>query len=98
MVDYADGSTASDVAAAVVSLFGHVDSVERTVKDPGVGSASAMATPRSRFGGLTRRQQASKFSGAVRGFSRRKLGANGDDAYGCRYPLGGVVVVILPIL
>jgi hypothetical protein len=31
MVDCADGSTASDVAAVVVSLFGHVDGVEQTV-------------------------------------------------------------------
>jgi hypothetical protein len=61
-----NGSTASDVAAVVVSLFGHVDGMERTVGDPGVGGALAMATSRSRFGGLTRRQQAAKFSGAVR--------------------------------
>jgi hypothetical protein len=30
-VDCTVGSAASDVAAAVVSLFGHVDGVERTV-------------------------------------------------------------------
>jgi hypothetical protein len=28
-------------------LFGHVDGVERTVGDPGVVSASALAAPRS---------------------------------------------------
>jgi hypothetical protein len=52
-VDCTDGSTASDVAA--VFLFGHVDGVERTVGDPGVGGASALATPRSWFGDLTRK-------------------------------------------
>jgi hypothetical protein len=46
-------STASDVAVVVVSFFGHVDGMERTVGDPGVGGASALATPRSRFEGLT---------------------------------------------
>jgi hypothetical protein len=30
------GSTASDVAVVVVSLFGHVDGVERTVGDKGM--------------------------------------------------------------
>jgi hypothetical protein len=41
-----DGSTVSDVAVAVVvSLFGHVDGVERTMGDPGVGGASASAAP-----------------------------------------------------
>jgi hypothetical protein len=53
-VDCADGSAASDVAVVVVFLFGHVDGVERTVGDPGVGDASALAAPRSQFGGLTR--------------------------------------------
>jgi hypothetical protein len=52
-VDCADGSAASDVAVVVVFLFGHVDGVERTVGDPSVGDASALAAPRSRFGGLT---------------------------------------------
>jgi hypothetical protein len=51
-VDCAGGSTASDVAAAVVSLFGHVDDMERAVGDLGVGSASILAAPRSRFGDL----------------------------------------------
>jgi hypothetical protein len=37
-----DGSAVSDMAAAVVSLFGHVDGVERTVGVPGVGGASAL--------------------------------------------------------
>jgi hypothetical protein len=100
-VDCAGGSTASDVAAVVVSLFGHVDGVERTMGDPGVGSASVLAAPRSRFGDLTRGQRAAKFLGAVRGFFRAKvqhLGARGGDACGCRHPLGGVVVVILPAL
>jgi hypothetical protein len=52
-VDCADGSTASDVAVVVVSLFGHVGGVERTVGDPGVGGASALTTPRSWLGDLT---------------------------------------------
>jgi hypothetical protein len=59
------GYTASDVAVVVVSLFGHVDDVERTVGDPGVGSASALAAPRSWFGGLTQGQRAAEFSGLV---------------------------------
>jgi hypothetical protein len=71
-VDCAGGSTASDVAAVMVSLFGHVDGVEWTMGDPGVGSASVLAAPRSLFGDLTRGQRAAKFSGAVRGFFRAK--------------------------
>jgi hypothetical protein len=54
-----------------------------------------------RFGDLTRGQRAAKFSGAVRGYFRAKaqrLGASGGDACGCRNPLGGVGVVILPAL
>jgi hypothetical protein len=51
-VDCAIDSTASDVAVVVVSLFCYVDGVERTVGDPGVGSALALAALRSRFGGL----------------------------------------------
>jgi hypothetical protein len=53
-VDCADVSAASDVAVVVVFLFGLVDGVEQTVGNPGVGDASALAAPRSRFGGLTR--------------------------------------------
>jgi hypothetical protein len=78
-----------------------VDGVERTVGDPGVGDASALATPRSRLGGLTREQRAAEFSVVVRGFFRAKaqrFSADGGDACGCRIPLGGVVVVILPAL
>jgi hypothetical protein len=45
--------------------LGHVDGIERTVGDPGVGSASALAAPRSRFGGLTRGQRVAEFSRAV---------------------------------
>jgi hypothetical protein len=60
-VDCVYGSTASDVAV-VVSLFGHVDGVERTVGEPGVGGASALADPRSWFGDLTRGQRAAEFS------------------------------------
>jgi hypothetical protein len=51
-VDYADGSMASDVAAVVVFIFGHVNGMERTVGDPGVGGASALVAPKSRFGDL----------------------------------------------
>ena len=100
-VDRADGSTASDVAAVVVCLLGHVDGVEQMVGDPGVDGASVLAAPRSWFGDLTREQRAVEFSGAVEGFFRTKaqrLSANGSGACGCRNPLGGVVVVILPAL
>jgi hypothetical protein len=62
-VDCADGFTASDVAVVMVSFSGRVDDMERTVGDPGVGSASALAAPKSWFGGLTRGQRAAKFSG-----------------------------------
>jgi hypothetical protein len=55
-----------------LSLIGHVDGVERTMGDPGVGSASALAASRSRCGGLTRGQRAAEFSGVVRGFFRAK--------------------------
>jgi hypothetical protein len=82
---------ASDVAVAVVSLFGHVDGVERTVGDPGVGDASALAALRSHFRGLTRGQRSAEFSGAERGIFRAKaqrISANGGDAFGCRNPLG----------
>jgi hypothetical protein len=71
-VDCADGFTVSDVVVVVASLFGHVDDVERTMGDPDVGSASALAASRSRCGGLTRRHLAAEFSGAVRGFFRAK--------------------------
>jgi hypothetical protein len=64
-VDCAVGSVASDVAAAVVFLFGYVDGVEKTVGDPGVGGASALAAPKLWFGGLTREQRAAELSGAV---------------------------------
>jgi hypothetical protein len=37
-VDCTDGFTTSDMAMVVVSLFDHMDDVERTVGDPGVGS------------------------------------------------------------
>jgi hypothetical protein len=100
-VDRTDGFTASEVAVVVVSLFGHVDDVERTVGDPGVGSALALVAPRSRFGGLTRGQQAAEFLGPVQGFFQAKaqrFGTNGGDACGCCNPLEGVVVVILSVL
>jgi hypothetical protein len=48
-----DGSTASDVAVVVISLFGHVDGMEWMVGDPSVGDASTMAAPRSCLRGLT---------------------------------------------
>jgi hypothetical protein len=99
--DCADGSTAGNVAAVVVSLFGHEDGVERTVGVPGVGGASALATPRSCLEIPSWRQRATKFSGAVCGCFRAKvqrLGANDGDACGCRNPLGGVVVGIRPAL
>jgi hypothetical protein len=53
-VDCANDSMASDAAVVVVSLLGHVDGEERTVGDVGVGGASALAAPKSSFGGLTR--------------------------------------------
>jgi hypothetical protein len=60
----------------VAFLFCHVDGVERTIGDPGVGSASALAAPRSWLGEQTREQWANEFSGAVQGFfSERKLSA-----------------------
>jgi hypothetical protein len=79
-VDCADGSTVSDAATVLVSLFGHVDGVERTVGDLGVGGAST--APRSWFAGLTQGRRATEFSGAVVGFFRAKaqrLGANDGD-------------------
>jgi hypothetical protein len=81
----------------VAFLFCHVDGVERRVGDPGVGSALALAAPRWRFGDLTRERWTAEFLKAVQGFfwaKGQRLGANSDDACGCRYPLGGVVVVI----
>jgi hypothetical protein len=51
-VDCAGGSTAGNVAVVVVSPFGHGDGEEQTMGDPGVGGASALATPRSCFGSL----------------------------------------------
>jgi hypothetical protein len=81
-----------------LSLFGHVDGVERMVGDPTVHIASSLAAPRSRFEGLTRRQWAAEFLGAVQGFFRPKaqrISANGSDACWCRKPLRDVIVVIL---
>jgi hypothetical protein len=51
-VDCAVSSAARNVV--VVFLSGHVDGVERTVEDPGVGGTSALVAPRSWFGDLTR--------------------------------------------
>jgi hypothetical protein len=48
-VDCVDDSMASDMAALVVVLFGHVDRMERTVGNPCVGGALALAAPRSRL-------------------------------------------------
>jgi hypothetical protein len=59
------GYAASDVVVVVIFLFGHVDGVERTVGDPGVGGASALVARRSWFEGLTREQQVVEISGAV---------------------------------
>jgi hypothetical protein len=50
---WTDGSTESDVVMVVISLFGHVDGVERTVGDPGVGNTLDLAPPRPQFGDLT---------------------------------------------
>jgi hypothetical protein len=101
-VDCADNFTVSIAAAVVVvSLFCHVDGVERTVGDRGVGGASALTAPRSRFRGLTQGQWMAEFSKAVRGFFRAKaqcFSTNDGDACRCRNPLGGAVVVILPVL
>ena len=47
-------SAASDVAVVMVVFSVHVGGVELAEGDPGVGSASALAAPRSCFGGLTR--------------------------------------------
>jgi hypothetical protein len=74
-VDCVDGSAASDVAVVVVFLFGHVDGVERTVGDPGVGDASTLAAPRSRFGGLTRDSGRLSSRKRCEDFSGRKLSA-----------------------
>jgi hypothetical protein len=63
-VGCADGSTASDATAMVVSLFGHVDGAEWTMEEPGVGGALALAAPRSRFRDLTRDKRATQFSGS----------------------------------
>jgi hypothetical protein len=100
-VDYADSFAVSDMAAVVVSFFDRVDSVERMVGDPGVGGASSFAAPASRFEGLTRGQLAGEFSEVIQGFFRaeaRHFSANDDDAWGCRNPLEGVVVVILSVI
>jgi hypothetical protein len=59
---------ASDVAAAVVSLLGHVDGTEWTVGVFDFGGASALTALRSHFGGLTWRQRAARLLGAVREF------------------------------
>jgi hypothetical protein len=74
-VDCVDSSAASDVAAVVVFLFGHVDGVERTVGYPGVGDASTLLATRSRFGGLT--QDSGRLSSRewCEDFSGRKLSA-----------------------
>jgi hypothetical protein len=89
------------VAAAVVSLLGHVDGMEWTVGVLDFGGASALAAPRSRFGGLTWGQRAARLLGAVREIFQAKaqcLSVNDGDACGCRYPLGDVVGVILSAL
>jgi hypothetical protein len=51
-MDCAGDFTMSDVVV-VVSLFGHVDGVERVVGDPSVRNISSLAAPLSRFEGLT---------------------------------------------
>jgi hypothetical protein len=48
-IDYADDYMASDVAAMVVVLYGHVDHVERMMGNPCVGGASALVAPTSRL-------------------------------------------------
>jgi hypothetical protein len=88
-----DSSMASDVAMVVVSHFGHVDDVEWTVRDPGVGGASVLAAPRSWFGSLTRGHRAAEFSGAVQGFFGRKLSASAPTA---TMPMG--IVILLGVL
>jgi hypothetical protein len=57
-VDCADVSTTSDVAVVMALLFGHWDDEERVVGNPGVGGASAKASPRSCLGVLTQSQWA----------------------------------------
>jgi hypothetical protein len=56
-VDCAGGSSASDVAAVVVLIFGHVDGEERTLGDSGVGGVTASAAPRSCVDSLIRGQR-----------------------------------------
>jgi hypothetical protein len=63
-VDYANNSTANDMAAVVAFLFGHLDGMERMVGNPGVGDALALAAPRLCFRGLTQGQRMTEFSGA----------------------------------
>jgi hypothetical protein len=46
-------SLASDMVVVMAFLFGHGDGEKASVKDPGVGDASAKAAPISRYGGLT---------------------------------------------
>jgi hypothetical protein len=57
------------VVTAVVALFvGHLDDEEQAAGDPGVDSASAMATSRSRYEGHARRNGLSDLSRVRRFF------------------------------
>ena len=88
----ADDSAASDAAAVMVIFSVHVGGLELVEGEPGAGCASAMAAPRSCLGGLTRDFWRFAVPGVVGRFFRAKalrFGANGDDARGCRNPLGG---------
>jgi hypothetical protein len=83
----------------VVTFFDHGDGEEQTVGYPGIGGASALATPRSCFGSITWGRRALEFLGVMcRCFQvkAQRLGANDGDACGCRNSLGGVVVGIRP--
>jgi hypothetical protein len=100
-VDRAGVSTASDVAVVVALFFGHLDGEGQAAGYPGVDGASAISSPRSRFGGWARGQRTVLGIGRVQGFFRAKaqrFGANDGDACGCRNPFAGAVVVTFAML
>jgi hypothetical protein len=64
---------------------------EQTAGDLGASGASALTSPRSRVGVLTRGSLASEILGAVRRFLRAKA-QHFPDVCGCCYPLASEVV------